>query len=77
MQEIFNFFPMKISQKIKEQEKMQEENTLEEIRIRNNKPIILKYSNREKLITQIINTNDMLEITIQYTRIKIKYVMDI
>jgi len=62
MQEIFNFFPMKISQKIKEQEKMQEENTLEEIRIRNNKPIILKYSNREKLITQIINTNDMLEI---------------
>ena len=50
MQEIFNFFPVKISNKINEQINGQVDNyinRLEEIRIRNSKPIILKYSNKE------------------------------
>lgn len=62
MQEIFNFFPIKISKKINEQAQMQENEQLEEIRIRSNKPTILKYSNNEKIITEPVTTNDILEI---------------
>lgn len=65
MQEIFNFFPIKILKKIKEYINGQVDNyvgNLEEIRIRTNKPIILKYSNKEILIQEIVNLNDILEI---------------
>lgn len=65
MQEIFNFFPIKISKKINEYTSGQVDGyagNLEEIRIRNNKTIILKYSNKEIIIQEIINSNDILEI---------------
>lgn len=65
MQEILNFFPIKISKKINEHIKNQENNCpnkLEEIRFRNNKPIILKYSNQEIILQDYITSNDILEI---------------
>lgn len=64
MQEIFNFFPIKISKRINEYFSGQVDNQinrLEEIRIRNNKPIILKYNNKETIIREIINSADILE----------------
>lgn len=65
MQEIFNFFPVKISNKINEQINGQVDNyinRLEEIRIRNSKPIILKYSNKEIIMQESANSNEILEI---------------
>lgn len=64
MQEIFNFFPIKISKKINEKLNGQVDNlrNLEEIRIRNNKPIIFKYFQKEIILQEIINSADILEI---------------
>ena len=65
MQEIFNFFPVKISKKINEYINGQvdkELNQIEEIRFRNNNPIILKYNNKEQVLQEYTNSNDILEI---------------
>lgn len=65
MQEIFNFFPVKISKKINEYINGQVDkglNQIEEIRFRNNNPIILKYNNKEQVLQEYTNSNDILEI---------------
>jgi len=62
--EILKFFSSNISQKIKEYLEGQAEdkiNILEEIRIRSNRPIILKFNDEEKFIDYTITTEDILE----------------
>ncbi len=49
MNEILNYFPISIKSKILEEIK-DKYNTLEEIRLRRNRPIILKFNNNEKVI---------------------------
>lgn len=58
MQEILSYFPMKLR---KELEKLNLEN-LEEIRIRNSRPIFLKIGQDEIQVDYIVNTEDLLEI---------------
>ncbi len=65
MQEIFNFFPNKISKKINEycSEYVDKyTNQLEEIRFRNSKPVILKFTNKEIVSQEYASSNDILEI---------------
>ena len=60
--DIFNFFSSNISLKLKEHIKTEDEMIkLEEIRIRNNKKIILKFNNKEEIIDYIANSKDILE----------------
>ena len=62
--EILNFFCDNISNKIAEYLEGQAEdkiNLLEEIRIRSNRPIILKFNEEEKFIDYQITTEDILE----------------
>lgn len=62
--EILQYFPMRIKEKIKE--KLRESGqALEEIRIRVNCPIILKFNNTEEKIETVITNNDTREI-LQY-----------
>lgn len=64
MQEILNFFPIKISKRITINSNGQVEEYLkniEEIRIRNNKPVILKYNEKECILQENINSDDILE----------------
>ena len=62
--EILQYFPMRIKEKIKE--KLRESGqALEEIRIRVNCPIILKFNNMEEKIETVITNNDTREI-LQY-----------
>lgn len=64
MQEIFNFFPIKISKRINEDSNGQVEEyfrNIEEVRIRNHKPIILKYSDKEVILQEYITSDDILE----------------
>lgn len=62
--EILQYFPMRIREKIKE--KLGERGqVLEEIRIRVNCPIILKFNNNEEKIETVITNNDTKEI-LQY-----------
>ena len=60
--QILEYFPGKIGQVIKNNLNNNESNILEEIRIRVNKPIILKLRNNNKVLDYIINTQDILEI---------------
>ncbi len=57
--EILRYFPKRISEKL--EENIRCEGNIEEIRLRNNKPIILKLYNREKIIDLNVNTQDILE----------------
>lgn len=64
MQEILNFFPIKISKRITINSNGQVEEYLkniEEIRIRNNRPVILKYNEKERILQENINSDDILE----------------
>ncbi len=58
MDEILNFFPEEIKQKIKQNFL----ENLEEIRIRTNRPILLKNSQTEKLIYYPVNAETVLQI---------------
>ena len=58
MEEILSYFPIKIREKLIHQRL----NLLEEIRIRNNKGILLKIGQVEQYINYITNTEDILEI---------------
>ena len=58
MKEILSYFPIKI-RNIVSQLRL---DTLEEIRIRNNRPIFLKLEQEERLVNYIINTEEILEI---------------
>lgn len=63
-EDILKYFPKEMSEKIT---KYLENDTqlLEEIRLRNNRPIILKFSRSEKELNVIVKTQDILE-TLQY-----------
>lgn len=59
--EILKYMPQTIKNLIERYVK-ENYNSLEEIRIRANKPIILKFSNEEKIINYQTTTNEILEI---------------
>lgn len=60
--DIFNFFSNNISRILKEAIKTEDEvKFLEEIRIRNNQNIILKFNNNEKIIKYVVNSNEILQ----------------
>lgn len=58
MDEILLYFPLHIREKLRNIDFT----NLEEIRIRNNRPIFLKIGQSEQQVNYIINTNDVLEI---------------
>lgn len=58
MDEILLYFPLHIREKMRNIDFT----NLEEIRIRNNRPIFLKIGQSEQQVNYIINTNDVLEI---------------
>lgn len=58
--DIFNFFSKNISKILKENI-TEEMKFLEEIRIRNNQNIILKFNSNEKIINYTVNQKDILE----------------
>ncbi len=64
---ILEYFPNKIVQAILNSINEKEIETLEEIRIRVSKPIILKLANKEILTEYIITTQDILEIVEKIT----------
>lgn len=60
--DIFNFFSKNISPNLKETIKTEDDMLfLEEIRIRNNQNIILKFNDKEKIIDYTVNQRDILE----------------
>lgn len=59
--EILKYMPQTIKNLIERYVK-ESYNSLEEIRIRANKPIILKFNNEEKIINYLTTTNEILEI---------------
>ena len=61
MNDIFKYFPDKIQMIIMEEIK-DKNDELEEIRIRVSKPIILKFSNIEKIIKYFVNSEEILTI---------------
>ena len=65
--EILRYFPAKISMLIDRELKANDTNyaTLEEIRLRTNRPIILKFGNRERILDKIVESNEVLE-TLQH-----------
>lgn len=61
---LFKYFPKPISTMLEEYLKKNEQNlyvSLEEIRLRTNKPIILKFNETEKIFDYIVQTEDILE----------------
>lgn len=60
--DILEYFPNRIGQVIKNDLKNSYFNLLEEIRIRVSRPIVLKFSNKEKELDYQITTQDILEI---------------
>ena len=58
--EVLEYFPRKIKEKIIQINSIYE--NLEEIRIRTNRNIILKIGQEERKIDYIVNTNEVLEI---------------
>lgn len=61
MKDILRYFPGKI-QNILNEEIGEKYNILEEIRIRLQKPIILKFNNNEKIVRYLCNTEEILNI---------------
>ena len=59
--DIFNFFPKNISIILKNIITEEKINLLEEIRIRNNQNIILKFNNNEEIIEYVVNSNEILQ----------------
>ena len=59
--EFLNFFPNNISKKIEENTKKESIDKLEEIRLRANKKIILKFNNNEKILDFEITSKEILE----------------
>lgn len=57
--EILKYFPTKVGQVISKQ--INNNQNLEEIRLRAGKPIILKFTNEEKVLQGIIETQDILQ----------------
>ena len=63
--DVLNYFPNSISQVIKkyfEQSREEKEKQIEEIRLRINKPVILRFSeNKEVILKKIVTTEEILE----------------
>ena len=60
--QIVNYFPKKIGQAIQNKLNSMNENSLEEIRIRVNRPVMLKWNQTEEVLEEIVTTEDILEI---------------
>ena len=60
--DIFEYFPIIIKEELKKEITFANYKILEEIRIRVNRPIVLKFNNCVKKIEYIINTEDILRI---------------
>ncbi|MBR6033939.1 MAG: hypothetical protein IKP28_04300 [Clostridia bacterium] len=61
---LFKYFPQSISEIIEEYLKRSDENiyiTLEEIRLRINKPLILKFNKKEKIFEYTVKLEDVTE----------------
>ena len=61
---LFRYFPQNISEIIDNYFKQSDQNlyiTLEEIRLRNNKPLLLKFNQKEKLFNYIVRPEDIGE----------------
>lgn len=65
--EILKYFPLKIGSVIGRELKNNDDNynKLEEIRLRTNRPVILKFTQGEKLLEEIVEIEDILE-TLQH-----------
>ena len=65
--DILKYFPYKISEKIESEIDKLSYNfdMLEEVRIRNNNPIILKFNNREKIIENYTSSKEEIEYLVQ------------
>ena len=61
MKEIFEYFPFYIKEML-EKEILNEDDFLEEIRIRVKNPIVLKFSKKEKIIRYLVTSEDILKI---------------
>lgn len=59
--DIFNFLSRNIFRILKEVIEIDEINLLEEIRIRNQQNIILKFNNKEEIVDYIVTQRDILE----------------
>ncbi len=57
--QILKYFPIKVGQVISKQ--INNNQNLEEIRMRSSKPIILKFTNEEKILQGLIETEDILQ----------------
>lgn len=70
LNEILEYFPRRIageiSKKISERKINEEINLLEEIRVRVSKPIILKYTNSEQILENLIVTKEEILEILQY-----------
>lgn len=60
--EIFNYFPKQIVKYLKEYVSTLNYELLEEIRIRVNRPILIKYNNQLEVLDYIVKSEDILEI---------------
>ena len=59
--EILRYFPIRVGQVISNELQSNNNQNLEEIRLRASKPIILKFTNKEKILQGIIETEDILQ----------------
>lgn len=59
--EILKYFPREIGQAISIEINKRNNQNLEEIRLRSSKPIILRFTNEEKILQELIETEDILQ----------------
>ena len=60
--DIFDYFPINVRVELEKYINFNNYKTLEEIRIRTNRPIVLKFNNEQKILDYIIQTKDILNI---------------
>ena len=58
-EDVLKYFPKTIHEEISNE--LNEKELLEEIRLRNNRPLILKFSSKEKNLKKYVTTNEILE----------------
>ena len=60
--EVFNYFPTSIKDKLQQEIEKNQESFLEEIRIRVNRPILMKWNNNSSFINYVVSSEDILQI---------------
>ena len=60
--DIFDYFPINVKVELEKHINSNNYKTLEEIRIRANRPVVLKFNNEQKILDYIIQTKDILNI---------------